>query len=88
LSYPEKIPKSGLIDKTIGSLQFSKAEDMLLTASGGGRVTQWNTSNGQIARSWQLPGWIWQARYCPDEKSIATANNDGTVYIFKNPLRN
>ena len=86
LSYPEVDTKSYLIDKTIGSLQFSKAEDLLLTASGGGRVTQWNTGNGQIAQSWQLPGWIWQARYSPDETAIGTANNDGTVFIFKNPL--
>jgi WD40 repeat protein len=87
LSYPEKLSKSRLVSKSIGSLQYSKAEDKLLTASGGGRVTQWDTSTGQITHSWQLPGWIWQARYSPDEKTIATANNDGTVYLLKNPLR-
>lgn len=87
LSYPEKLSKSWLVDKTIGSLQYSEAEDKILTANGGGRVTQWDTSTGQIAHSWQLPGWIWQARYSPDEKIIATANNDGTVYLLKNPLQ-
>ena len=84
LSYPDINRKSNLFSKTIGSLQFSKSEDLLLTSSGGGRVTQWNTGNGKIAKSWQLPGWIWQARYSPDEKTIATANNDGTVYILRN----
>ena len=87
LSYPDVNRKSYLFSKTIGSLQFSKSEDLLLTSSGGGRVTQWNTSNGEIAKSWQLPGWIWQARYSPDEKTIATANNDGTVYNLRNQLQ-
>lgn len=87
LSYPEKRSQNHLVDKTIGSLEFSKAEDRLLTASGGGRVTQWDAGTGQIVHSWQFPGWIWQARYSPDEKIIATANNNGTVFVLKNPLR-
>ena len=74
-----------LLGKTVGSLQFSRNGTRLLSADGKGRVTIWSVPTGRIEKKWQLPGWIWQARFSPDESLVATANNDGTVYLLRAP---
>jgi WD40 repeat protein/beta-lactamase regulating signal transducer with metallopeptidase domain len=72
-----------LSPSTVDSLQFTKSGDRLLSADGKGRVCLWSVSSGERMKKWQFPGWIWQARFSPDESTIATANNDGTVYILR-----
>ena len=58
-------------------------------ASGGesGEVFVWDltVATGDVLEQWQLPGWVWQARWNPDQSRVATANGDGTIYIFRSP---
>lgn len=81
-------PKRNSIDDlTVGSLEFSKDGTELLSADGKGRVTIWSIATGQVRKKWQLPGWVWQARYSPNEEFIATANGDGTIHLLRAPER-
>ncbi len=81
-------PKRNTYDQiTVGSLQFSRDGNRLLSCDAKGRLTLWSTKDLQIKKRWQLSGWIWDARFSPDEKMIATANGDGTVYLLRNEDR-
>ena len=70
---------------TIGTLQFNASSDRLLSGDGKGRVTIWSAKTGEILKRWQLPGWVWDAKLSPDESMIATANDDGTIYLLRAP---
>jgi|GEM_PF-3222814 len=68
---------------TVGSLQFSNDGKELLSADGAGRVTVWSIPDGKVLKTWQLPGWVWSARFSPDEKVVATGNGNGSVYVLR-----
>lgn len=74
-----------LSPSTVDGLQFTKSGDQLLSADGKGRVCLWSVSSGARLKKWQFPGWIWQACFSPDESTIATANNNGTITILRAP---
>jgi len=78
--------KNSLSPGTVGSLEFAKSGSQLLSADGLGRVCIWSVPSGTQMKKWQLPGWVWQACFSPDESTIATANNDGTIYILRSPI--
>lgn len=71
--------------RSIDSLQFSKDTARLLSGDNAGRVTVWNVADGEVARLWQLAGWVRSVRFSPDESMIGTANADGTVYLLQAP---
>lgn len=71
--------------RTMNTLEFSADGRRLLSADGGGRVTVWTVPTGEIVQRWQFPGWIWAARWSPDQQLIATANQNGTVYLLVAP---
>lgn len=72
--------------KTVGSLQFSQDGRQLLSGDGKGRVTVWSLPDRTIRNRWQMSGWVWDAKFSPDESLIATANSDGTIYLLKNSV--
>jgi WD40 repeat protein/serine/threonine protein kinase len=51
-----------------------------------GRVVFWDEAGKQIGE-WQLPGSINGLSFTEDGKYIATANNNGTVYVLRTPPR-
>ena len=71
--------------RTMNTLEFSADGRRLLSADGGGRVTVWTVPTGEIVQRWQFPGWVWAARWSPDQQLIATANQNGTVYLLVAP---
>lgn len=73
--------------RTPNSLQFSRDGKRLLSADTAGRVTVWNVPEGKINKTWQLAGMVWTARFVSDETMIATANDDGTVFLLETPPR-
>ncbi len=74
--------------RTPNSLQFSSDGARLLSSDGQGRVTIWKTSDGSIVKGWQLAGPVKSTQFLADESIIATANNDGTVFLLEAPERN
>jgi WD40 repeat protein/beta-lactamase regulating signal transducer with metallopeptidase domain len=71
--------------RTVNTLEFSADGRRLLSADGGGRVTVWSVPTGEIVKRWTFPGWVWAARWSPDQQLIATANQNGTVYLLVAP---
>jgi WD40 repeat protein len=71
--------------RTMNTLEFSADGRWLLSADGGGRVTVWSVPTGEIVKRWTFPGWVWAARWSPDQQLIATANQNGTVYLLVAP---
>jgi len=71
--------------KTVDTLQFNRDGTRLLSGDAKGRLTVWRLNDLKIEKRWLLSGWIWDAKYSPDEKMIATANYDGTVYLLRSP---
>lgn len=69
--------------KTISSLEFSQSGQHLLSADGKGRVSIWSVDTAEQLKKWTLPGWVWNARYSPDESTIAIANNNGSIYLVR-----
>ena len=68
--------------KTVDTLQFSQDGTRLLSGDARGRVAIWSTRTRKIFKRWQLPGIVWDAKFSPDQKRIATANYDGTIYLL------
>lgn len=81
------VKKNSYDSKTVDTLQFSRDGTRLLSGDGKGRVTVWSLKDMSIEKRWLLSGWIWDAKFSPDEKMIATANYDGTIYLLRSPKR-
>lgn len=73
------------VQRTVMTLEFSADNDRLLSADGAGRVTVWSVPSREIIKEWNFPGWVWVARWSPDERLIATGNANGTVYLLRAP---
>lgn len=87
LVHPEDAPvkKNDYDSNTVGTLQFSRDGTQLLSGDGRGRVTLWDVKEARVAKRWSLPGWIWDVKFSGDERLIATANYNGTVYLLRAP---
>jgi WD40 repeat protein len=88
IRHPEDIARAASPydeNRVVQTLEFSADGRRLLSADGGGRVTVWTVPTGQIVKRWTFPGWIWAARWSPDQQLIATANQNGTVYLLVAP---
>jgi WD40 repeat protein len=69
----------------------TKAEHVVAIAPSGRLVAQavdntvivWNPMSGKRLYQWQLPGEVRALAFAPDNRHLATANSNGTVYIFR-----
>lgn len=48
-----------------------------------GGVIVWDWSSGKRLLNWQLPGPVHGVAFAPDGRHIATANGNGTAYLFR-----
>ena len=55
----------------------------LASAGGDGRIILWDVSQRKDARSWKLPGPVFDEPSPSDGRYLATANGNGTVYILR-----
>jgi WD40 repeat protein/formylglycine-generating enzyme required for sulfatase activity len=55
------------------------------TSSATGQVALWDATSGAKLHDWQLPGPVHAVAFAADGRHLATANSNGTVYIFRIP---
>jgi WD40 repeat protein len=55
----------------------------LAGTSAGDQVCLWDTATGKRSIEWQLPGVVHRLAFSPEGRHLATANANGTVYIFR-----
>ncbi len=65
------------------ALTFSPNGQLLASACDKGLVVVRNTATAKTVHTWQLPLAVHALAWSPDGKRVATANADGTVYIFE-----
>jgi hypothetical protein len=54
-----------------------------LAISAGGQVVLWDGKVGKNLPGWHFPGAVNGVAYAADGRHLATANNNGTVYILR-----
>jgi WD40 repeat protein len=73
--------------KTVESLAFAPDGKTLVSAGFDRRIILWDARNGKELAMWRLPCNIRGIAFAPDGRHIATANENGTVYIFRLPKK-
>jgi WD40 repeat protein len=58
---------------------------LLAAASLRGELRVWDVSSGKEVYAARLPGYANQLLFAPDGRHLATANGDGTTYLFRVP---
>jgi len=69
----------------INQIRLTPDGGKLLAAGNGGWMTVWNTSDGKLIHSQKFPTGLYGLAVSPDGKSVATGNQNGTVYVIKMP---
>jgi WD40 repeat protein len=59
----------------------------LVSAGWDGRVILWDVASGDRLVEWRFPGEVNWVALAPDGRHLATANNNGTIYVLRLPLR-
>jgi WD40 repeat protein len=62
---------------------FSPDAKLLAMAGPDGRVLLWETATGKQLKEWTLPGAVHGLAFSGDSKRLATANGNGTVYVYQ-----
>lgn len=62
---------------------FAPGGKLLALAGGNGRVMLWETQSGTKLAEWTLPGPVQRLAVSPDGGCLATANANGTVYVYR-----
>ena len=70
------------------SVAFSQDSRTIVTTThtdNQGFVEFWDIQKGVTCRAWTFPGPVRTAAFAPDDRHVATANGNGTVYILVSP---
>jgi WD40 repeat protein len=67
------------------TVSFSPDGKLLASADHFGRVVVWDVGRRFQRIAWQLPGRVTQVDFAADGRHLATANANGTVYVFRLP---
>ncbi|GIW80574.1 MAG: hypothetical protein KatS3mg105_2381 [Gemmatales bacterium] len=68
---------------TIYSLAFSSHGKWLVSAGADGQVILWNVTDKKPLEEWSLPWPVRCVTFAPDNRHLATANDNGSVYILR-----
>lgn len=69
--------------------RFSPDGSILVLATWGqhpARTGLWKTETGERIRDWRLPGATSDLLFTPDGRWLVTANQNGTIYLFRVPI--
>jgi len=69
----------------VSSVAISPAGRRVAAAGGDGRVVVWESGSGAEVVAWKMPGAVYRVAFAPDSRQLATANANGTVYLFALP---
>ena len=70
-------------DKTVNGAAFAPDGQCLATVGDDAQVILWDTSTGNVKKSWELRFPIHSLAWAPDSRHLLIANANGTVYIFR-----
>ncbi len=70
---------------TVGAVEFSPDGKRLVSADQAGLVIVWDATTLKEYKRWQLPGEVHHATFAPDNRHLALANSNGTVYVLRLP---
>ena len=83
---PEEVMAAlGITHRQYARLTVSPDGKYCLANYSGNGVVLWNTVAGTIAWETQLPGPVRDLKFAADGRHFATANGNGTVYVFRVP---
>ena len=72
-------------------LSFSPNGERLVSASFNGQVIVWDTTATEVLpaklHEWQLPGGVMRVSFAPDNRHVATLNDNGTTWIMRLPRK-
>ncbi|MBY0525439.1 MAG: protein kinase [Gemmataceae bacterium] len=69
--------------RAVTGLAFTPDGGRLASCSLDGRVNVHGTSSGQVVGNWQLNGPVRGVAFAMDGRHLATANGNGTAYVFQ-----
>jgi len=69
----------------LSSMAISSDGKRVAASTMEGKVLVWDTLSGTEVISWQLPGSVYRVAFHPEGRYLATANANGTVYLFAIP---
>jgi WD40 repeat protein len=67
----------------ISVIRFSRDGSLFTAPSMGGNLSVWDAATGTLLRRWSFPGPIHDASFSADNKRLATANANGTIYMLR-----
>jgi WD40 repeat protein len=93
LTYDLTVPTPKLKSGPVAIANGGGADPIFAIAPNGRLIGQlvasnlviWNAATGEKQYEWRLPGEVRAIAFAPDSRHLATANNNGTVYIFRLP---
>src|SRR5205814_347638 len=69
--------------RPVNCLAFSPKDMMLASCDNDGRVIMWDPAAGKKTREFELPFGTQYIAFAPDNRHIATANENGTISILR-----
>jgi WD40 repeat protein len=67
----------------VHALAFAPDGTALISAGHDGRLVFWETATGRKRREWELRVPLFGVAFAGDGRHLATANGNGTVYLFR-----
>jgi WD40 repeat protein/tRNA A-37 threonylcarbamoyl transferase component Bud32 len=84
----EKLPQEqraleGPLPEAITAMAFAPDRQLLACSGQDGRVVLWDVATGKKRNDWKMPGPVYRLAFAADSRHLATANANGTVYIYR-----
>jgi WD40 repeat protein len=67
----------------VRSIVWLPSGKILASAGEDGLVVLWDASTGEMIWDWRLPGAVSAVAAAPDNRHLALANSNGTIYILR-----
>ncbi len=67
----------------ISHMVFSPDRTLLAATGLKGQVILWDVATGKRRNDWPMPGPVYKLAWGADSRHLATANANGTVYVYR-----
>jgi WD40 repeat protein len=64
-------------------ITFAPDGKTLVSGGADGRLILWDVATGDRIREWRFHGWVIWVAFAPDGRHLATANENGAIYLIR-----
>jgi WD40 repeat protein len=83
-SAPRKLlDLEGGLPPDLTAVAFAPDRKLVACSGGKGHVILWDVATGKRRSAWQMPGAVYHVAWAADCRHLATANANGTVYVYR-----